>query len=353
MRTIGNKKIRVLLVDDSLAYRQLLRNELELDDEIEVVSHAVNGRLALPRIRTYQPDFVILDQEMPEMDGLETLRVIRDTWPAVGVIMFSSHTVEGARVTMQALEMGALDFVPKPVGVVDLRAYVRMNVTARIKQLARKQDARPNALKPVVRAASVPGGADVCAIGISTGGPVALREFLGFLPADFPVGILIVQHMPPLFTKLMADHLDAHCALDVREAVDGETVEAGLALVAPGGRHMRARRVGDRVRVVIDDAEAELNCRPSVNVLFRSVAEAYEARALALIMTGMGEDGYEGIRAIREKQGLVLAQSAESCLIYGMPARPTREGLIGGSYDIAGLARAAEERVRSVAGVSK
>ena len=348
---MGNAKIRVLLVDDSEAYRMLLRRTFEADSEFEVVSHAVNGRLALPRIRHYMPDFVVLDQEMPEMDGLDTLRMIRDNWPQVGVIMFSSHTVEGARTTLKALELGALDFVRKPAGEPDLPGYLRTNLLAKLKQFARL---RRHPVGGTVSTAPIPGGSagpvgvtgpsgratEVCAIGVSTGGPVALRQLLERLPQELPAGLLIVQHMPPLFTRQMAEHLDGICALSVKEAEHGESVQPCTAYIAPGGRHMSVLPGEKGPRISIGDEPPEMFCRPSVNVLFRSVAKTYGNRAIALIMTGMGEDGYEGIRELHAAGARIFAQNADSCLIYGMPARPTREGLVEASLDLEGLADA-------------
>ncbi len=352
---MADRKIRVLLVDDSQAYRLLLRREFEGDARFEVVSHAVNGRLALPRVRHYRPDFVILDQEMPEMDGLDTLRAIRDNWPEVGVLMFSSHTVEGARTTLRALELGALDFVAKPTAGTDVASYLRANLLAKVAELAalRSQRSVNAAAASLFPQTDIAAPCEACAIGVSTGGPVALRELLEPLPPDLSGPILIVQHMPPLFTKQMSEYLNSICAVTVCEAEHGQPVSPGVVYVAPGGRHMRVRNAEGCVRIEIGDEAPELNCRPSVNILFRSVAEAYGGRAMALIMTGMGEDGYEGIRALRATGGRIFAQSEESCVVYGMPARPARERLVEGSYDIAGLVDVVTRRLGKAAAVGR
>ncbi|MBL8019226.1 MAG: chemotaxis-specific protein-glutamate methyltransferase CheB [Leptospirales bacterium] len=345
----ASDQIRVMIVDDSQAYRNLLRHELALDPRIEVVSVAANGRLALPRINHYRPDFVILDLEMPEMDGLATLEVVKKKWPDTRVVMFSSHTVEGARLTLRALELGAIDFVPKPTGLLDVSGYLRNTLIKRIKDLARTKT-QPVPVVPAPTEVSLReevGQADICAIGISTGGPNALRELLARITPPLRGPIVIVQHMPPLFTKHLAETLSYHTRLTVVEASDGMRLEAGMVVIAPGGSHLELVRGAGAIIARTNDRPPELSCKPSVNILFRSVALEFGNRALALIMTGMGEDGYEGVRDIRNRGGFVYAQSPESCVVFGMPERPIREHLAL-PRDIPGLAFSVQSRLGMV-----
>lgn len=349
MDSTESTPIRVMIVDDSQAYRNLLHREFDLDPRIEVVSVAVNGRLALPRINHYRPDFVVLDLEMPEMDGLATLEVVKKKWPDTRVVMFSSHTIEGARLTLRALELGAIDFVPKPNGLVDVSSYLRNTLIKRIKDLARTA-AQPAQVAPALAEVSpreAGGQADICAIGISTGGPNALRELLARITSPLRGPIVIVQHMPPVFTKHLAETLSYHTRLTVVEAEDGMRLEAGMVAIAPGGSHLELVRGAGAIIARINDGPPELSCKPSVNVLFRSVAREFGNRALALIMTGMGEDGYEGVRDIRNRGGFVYAQSPASCVVFGMPERPIREQLAV-PRDISGLALSVQSRLGMV-----
>lgn len=344
-----DKKIRIMIVDDSLVFRSLLRDVLGEDARIEVVTQAVNGRLALPRVRHYRPDFVILDQEMPEMSGLETLELLHRDFPGVGVIMFSSHTVEGAKVTIHALELGALDFVTKPDPAKgDPAAYIRRTLLPLVMELSDLGVAWPGEKteeislpKPEPVTKGVFGACTCCALGISTGGPAALHALVPRLSSAIRGPVLIVQHMPKLFTKQLADSLDTISRVRVVEGADGMPVEKGTVYIAPGGLQMEVAesRTGDgQARLRVFDGPAESNCKPSVNVLFRSVARVYGGKALGVIMTGMGNDGYEGLRLMKSQGSHILGQSEKSCLIFGMPAQATREGLVDDSLDIDGLA---------------
>lgn len=343
-----NRKIRVMVVDDSLVFRTLLRDVLGENERIEVVAQAVNGRLALPRVRHYQPDFVILDQEMPEMSGIETLEHLKRDFPEVGVIMFSSHTIEGAKVTIHALELGALDFVTKPDPAKgDPAAYIRKTLLPLVLGLSNRgvgwttEKPEPAAVAPqaVVPNQGIFGACTCCALGISTGGPAALHSLVPLLSPSVRGPILIVQHMPKLFTKQLAGSLDAVTRLKVVEGADGMATEKGTVYIAPGGLQMEVVESGaGRTELRVFDGPAESNCKPSVNVLFRSVAKAYKGKALGVIMTGMGNDGYEGLRMMKSNGAYVLGQSEKSCLIFGMPAQATREGLVDDSLDIEGLA---------------
>ncbi|HPH02125.1 MAG TPA: chemotaxis-specific protein-glutamate methyltransferase CheB [Spirochaetota bacterium] len=347
MTTGNRKKIRVMIVDDSLVFRTLLRDVLGDDGRIEVVTQAVNGKLALPRIRHYQPDIVILDQEMPELNGLETLELLHKDFPEIGVIMFSSHTVEGARVTIRALELGALDFVTKPDPAKgDAAAYIRRTLIPLVVELSDIGVAWPAGQKEV-QATGEPapvtkgifGACTCCALGISTGGPAALHILVPKLSVSIRGPVVIVQHMPKLFTKQLADSLDGISKVHVVEGADGMTLEKGTVYIAPGGLQMEVVQGRDgAARLRVFDGPAENNCKPAVNVLFRSVAKTYGGKALGVIMTGMGNDGYEGLQVMKSQGSLVLGQSEKSCLIFGMPAQATREGIVDDSLDIDGLA---------------
>lgn len=340
--------VRVMIVDDSATYRTLLRSVLGSQPDLEVVAQAINGRLAMPRVRYYRPDVVILDHVMPEMNGLEALEQIRRELPNAAVIMFSSHTKEGAAVTIRALELGAADFVTKPEGGVAADVCIARKLVPRIRALHSRASHGPFPEQRDIHElpqSPPPSGAlrpaeeiEYCAVGVSTGGPAALREFVHAIGPEFPGSILIVQHMPPIFTAQLAESLERASRIRTTEAVDGEFVLPGHCYVAPGGRHMTVEEVSGRMRARISDAPPELGCRPSVNVLFRSIAATSAVcRTAAVIMTGMGEDGFLGIQALRSHGARVLAQSRESCLVFGMPARPTREGLVDAVDTPAGL----------------
>ncbi len=351
-----NNKIRVMIVDDSTVTRSLLRAVLTEDPDIEVVAQAVNGKLALPRVNYYKPELIILDNEMPEMTGLETLEVLRKDHPEVGVIMFSSHTIEGARVTIQALELGALDFVTKPhEGDGDAKEYIKNKLIALIKIISRKrrtggirvpsEEKRTTIVTPPAEtvAARANGSYEVVGLGISTGGPAALRELLPAIPGKMHGAILVVQHMPPLFTKQLAESLNQITDLEVVEAVDGMPVQNGYVYIAPGGKHMIVSSESGRYLIRVTDTEPVANCKPSVNVLFKSIAEVYGRSAAAVIMTGMGNDGTEGMRLLKQKGSYLFAQNEASSLVYGMPAHPVKEGLLSESLDIQGIAGRIQE----------
>lgn len=350
-----DKKISVMIVDDSSVYRNLLRHVLQEDPEIEVITQAVNGRLALPRIRYYKPEILILDNEMPEMTGLETLEVLRKDHPEVGVIMFSAHTVEGAKVTIKALELGALDFVTKPTEKSgDASVYIRDKLITMIKSIVKKRRGivkRPHlAERVVVRKPAdvleIEGTFQAAAIGISTGGPAALRSLLPMIGGNLRGPIFIVQHMPPLFTKQLAASLNGISSLTVVEAEDRMEVEKGHVYVAPGGFQMELHFFSGKTIVHITDDPPENNCKPSVNVLFRSFAEVYGKRGVGILMTGMGNDGLDGMRLMKQKGCYLICQDEASSLVYGMPAHPAREGLIRESLNIDGIA----ERIQKLIG---
>ena len=333
-------KIRVLVVDDAVVMRRMISEALGRDPAIEVVGAAAHGRIALARIPQVNPDAVTLDLEMPEMDGIETLREIRKLYPKLPVIMFSTLTLRGAAATLDALAAGASDYVTKPANVgsiVEGLDRLEQELVPKIKSLCRHVPTP--GLPPVPSAAAVPLSGqppapprtphpiELVCLGTSTGGPNALAEVFSSIPRDFPVPIVVVQHMPVLFTRMLAERLDKLGSVRVFEGEDGRPLEPGCAYLAPGGRHMEV--TGDRraPRLLLHDGAPENSCRPAVDTLFRSVAARYDGAALAVIMTGMGQDGLNGCRHIRERGGLVLAQDEASSVVWGMPGYVVQAGL--------------------------
>jgi two-component system chemotaxis response regulator CheB len=342
-------KARVLIVDDSTVIRRLLTDALAGDPAIEVAATAANGRIALAKLPQVNPDLVTLDLEMPEMDGLETLAEIRRTHPRLPVIMFSTLTQRGAVATLNALAQGASDYVTKPANVGSVTAAiqsVQSELIPKIKALCKLPDGPHVPLRVAVpRSASPNPGqtapaqpprrtalfarhpVEVIAIGVSTGGPNALTEIFRQLPGDLPVPIVIVQHMPPLFTRYLADRLATVSPVAVREAAAGDVLTPGGAWLAPGGWHMALTETAGQVRVKLHQGPLENSCRPAVDVLFRSVAERYGAGALALVLTGMGQDGLRGCEAIAAAGGRILIQDEASSVIWGMPGAVAHAGL--------------------------
>jgi two-component system chemotaxis response regulator CheB len=325
------EKIRVLVVDDSAFVRQALSRMIGSAPDMEVVGTAGDGAEGLQKVRELQPDVVTLDIKMPRVDGLVALQRIMAECP-VPVLLLSSLTSEGADVTLRGLELGAVDFVDKsrvegPMNLLaladELQAKVRVLAWSREK---RGSPATAPALGEAVAAA--PGRPEVVVIGASTGGPPALQQIIPQLPASLALAVLVVQHMPVGFTRSLAERLAARSRLPVQEAVEGEVVQAGRVLIAPAGRHMKVRRRGNTVRVVLDDEPREALHRPSVDVLMASAAKAYGARVMGLLLTGMGADGVEGLRAIRQAGGLTLAESEETCIIFGMPKAALEAGVV-------------------------
>ncbi|HEY1401057.1 MAG TPA: chemotaxis response regulator protein-glutamate methylesterase [Terriglobales bacterium] len=320
--------IRVLIVDDSVVVRQVLSEFLRSDPEIEIVGTASSGSLALSLIPQLKPDLVTLDLEMPGMDGLETLAGIRKLSPRLPVIMFSTFTERGAAITLEALSRGATDYVTKPsqTGSADgARQRVRDELIPKIKSLcAPRVPFRLPVATIAPKGARVP--IDIVAIGTSTGGPNALADLIPQFPADFPVPIVIVQHMPPMFTRQLAERLNALTPLLVQEAQEGKKLTAGQVWIAPGDYHMTVARRASGVVLTMNQRPSEQACRPSVDVLFRSVAETFGAHALAVVLTGMGADGTRGAQAIREAGGEVIVQDEATSVIWGMPGSVVAAG---------------------------
>ena len=320
------ERVRVLVVDDSALMRKLIPLILERDPDIEVVGTAMDGAFALRKIAELRPDVVTLDLEMPRMDGVETLRSIMRNAP-LPVIVFSTHSKEGAYSTFKALALGAIDFVAKPkdaaAGHLDPVAYElveKIKVAKRAggpKTLPRLEPELPAQHKNHSRLALPPNR--VVAIGISTGGPNALQYLLSQIPGDFPSTFVIVQHMPEGFTDMFARRLDECCALEVQEAKSGDLLLAGRVLICPGNRHMMVRRMPRGEMAILSDGPPINGHRPSVDVLFHSVAQEFAMTAVGVQMTGMGDDGAEGLGAIKAAGGMTIAQSEETCVVAGMP----------------------------------
>lgn len=324
--------IRVLVVDDSALMRKMIPQMLERDSGIRVVGTAMDGEFALEKAAELKPDVITLDLEMPRMNGIEALRQIAKLHQ-LPVIVVSAHTKEGANSTFKALAMGAVDFVTKPEnGSSQHIDEIANQLTGKIRAAAQARIASPRAftvpdfpkVQKVARKKAAP--SRVVAIGVSTGGPNAVQYVLSRLPADFSGSILVVQHMPEGFTEMFAKRLDATCAIDVKEAKSGDLLLAGRALICPGNRHMKVRRAALGDMVVLSDEDRVNGHRPSVDVLFRSVADEFGARSAGVLMTGMGEDGAEGMGLIKSAGGMTIAQNAESCVVYGMPRAAIERG---------------------------
>jgi two-component system chemotaxis response regulator CheB len=331
------ERIRVLVVDDSVVIRRLVTHALEEDPMLDVVGTASNGSIALQRIPQLNPDILTLDIEMPEMDGIETLRRIRREYPQMRVVMFSTLTERGAAATLEALTLGADDYVTKASneGSLDRSlARLREELVPKLKQffhLPRQSEARsrpePAHFKGAQLLQSTPVRPKVVVIGISTGGPTALGAILPELPAGFPLPVLVVQHMPPLFTRLLAERLHSTCRLPVEEARQGERVGAGKILIAPGDFHLKVASSGGAVRVCLDQSPPLNSCRPAVDALFASIGEVYGGAAIAVIMTGMGQDGLRGVEILKAQGASVLAQDEASSVVWGMPGAVVNAGL--------------------------
>jgi two-component system, chemotaxis family, protein-glutamate methylesterase/glutaminase len=338
------ERIRVMVVDDSVVIRRLVTQALEQDPVLEVVGTASNGAIGLQRIPQFNPDVITLDIEMPDMDGMEMLRRIRREYPQLRVIMFSTLTERGAAKTLEALTLGADDYVAKVSNEGSLdrsMARLREEMIPKIKQFFRvPQQVRAAAQHmaayapmsqlarlstPVLTSMKV--RPQVVVIGVSTGGPTALGAIMPKLPAGFPLPVLVVQHMPPLFTRLLAERLNSTCQLPVEEATQGRVVEPGKILVAPGDFHMKLASNGDGVRVLLDQSPRQNSCRPAVDALFASAGEVYGGAVLAVILTGMGQDGLHGTEILKAQGASVLAQDEASSVVWGMPGAVVNAGL--------------------------
>jgi two-component system chemotaxis response regulator CheB len=327
-----NKPLRVLVVDDSALMRKLIPKIIERDDSIEVVGTAMDGNFGLKKIEDLAPHVITLDLEMPGLNGIDTLKEIMRRW-RLPVIVVSSHSTAGAAITLKALGLGAFDFVAKPQDVSARMPEIAQELISKIKAAAQSKGVRTQFLPetaPAQKSRKQSGTAPtrIVAIGVSTGGPNALQYLLSQLPAEFPASILIVQHMPDGFTEMFAKRLDETCAVRVKEAQSGDLLLAGRVLVCPGNRHLKVKKLPlGNVAVLAEEARVHGH-RPSVDVLFRSVAEEFGPQAIAVIMTGMGDDGASGMGAIRAAGGMTIAQSEESCVVFGMPKAAIDRGYV-------------------------
>jgi len=361
-------KTRVLVVDDASIFRRVISDALSGIAGVEVVGTSANGKLALARLASLQPDLITLDIEMPEMNGLEVLEAIQISGVNTNVIMLSSCTVRGGEMTIRALELGAFDFITKPEGGSQEANMARLRDSLRpmIQALERRREIRSilnvkgsksspalalshSPVPPAPVAVRAPGrsGPPIVLIGVSTGGPAALAEVLPVLPAKIGAPIFIVQHMPPHFTEALAHRLQSKSAILVKEAQDGETAQADCAYLAPGGKQMKVSpgKNGEIIIRVTGDPP-ENACRPSVDYLFRSVALNFPGRSIAAILTGMGNDGTEGMRMLKRGGSVNIAQDEASCVVYGMP----REAFLAGVVDtVVPLSKIAGAIVRAIA----
>ena len=357
---------RILVVDDSPFMRRSLQKMLEEAPDLQVVGTARDGVDALEKIQECRPDIVTLDIEMPRMDGLTCLKRIMATTP-LPVLMVSSLTQEGAQATLDALSHGALDFIPKESNLASMSILqIQRDLQEKVRRLASSPRFRRSALPPSpalppvpLPAATAPGPAaaassgttgslapspcaELLLIGSSTGGPKALQDILPALPGNLPVPCLIVQHMPSTFTKPFADRLNGLCQVQVKEAEQGEPLKPGTVYIAPGGQHLTYGTRGGRGSAELGLEPATSLHRPSVDVLFQSVAEAFRGQVLACILTGMGSDGAKGMEQLKRRGAHTLAESEESCVVYGMPRAAVERGcvdLVAPLGDIAGHLR--------------
>jgi two-component system chemotaxis response regulator CheB len=336
--------INVLVVDDAVVVRRMVADILAAEPGIRVVGTAANGRIALQKLTQLQPDLITLDIEMPELDGLATLKALRVTHPRLPVVMFSTLTDRGTAATLDALALGASDYVTKPanVGSVSVaQQRIREQLIPKIKALCGSARSttpvasthpplsvpQPPAIARTAGIASTSSAPAVIAIGVSTGGPNALAAMMPSFPESFPLPIVLVQHMPPMFTRLLAERLDDQCALTVVEAQGDETLRPGTVYIAPGDHHLTVFRRGPDVVTALNQDAPENSCRPAVDVLFRSVAAAYGPAVLGVVLTGMGQDGLRGAEEIVRAGGRVLAQDAATSVVWGMPGFVAQAGL--------------------------
>jgi two-component system chemotaxis response regulator CheB len=371
--------LRVLVADDSVLFRRVLTEVLGSLPQVEVLGSASNGKLALSKIRELQPDLLTLDMEMPEMDGLAVLDELRRSGNRTSVIVVSAITKHGGQVTMKALEKGAFDFITKPEALspAESKESIRRELAPRLRALAHRLEIRSilkiapvdengkpgSSVKvPAKSGEPVAGGArkarpvalsrpEMVLIGVSTGGPSALSRVIPAIPADIGVPILIVQHMPPIFTQSLAESLASRSAIAVREAADSEVLRPNTAYIAPGGRQMRiiAGFQGDKVIQITDDPP-ENNCKPAVDYLFRSAASSFPGRASAVILTGMGSDGTIGLRLLKRHGCFVIAQDEATSVVYGMPKAALDSGTVDVVLPIDAIAQRITSSVRGIAG---
>lgn len=368
------KKLRILVVDDTIVYRKAVSDILSEIPGVEVIGVAHNGKIAMSKIALFKPDMLTLDIEMPEMNGIEVLAELQRSHPNIGAVMVSTLTTDGGEMTMKALELGAFDFILKPQSKspVESKKLLKETLVPIIREFKLSRNATSllhnkgqfnKGTKAVLRK-SLPtqsyspfsgknrptvhrGKSEIVTIGISTGGPNALTQMLPMLPGNIGVPILIVQHMPPVFTKSLATSLDNKCALKVKEAEDREIISNNTVYIAPGGKQMKlvASADGKNRQIKITDDPPENSCKPSVDYLFKSVGDYYVGRTTAVIMTGMGSDGTKGLNILSQKGAIIIAQNEETCVVYGMPKASIETGM---ADVIAPLNKIADEIMKTV-----
>ena len=357
-------QVRVLIVDDAVVVRRMLSDIISSDTDLIVVGTAANGKIALNKLPQVTPDVVILDLDMPEMGGIETLQRLKQLQPRLPVIAFSTLTIRGAQATLEALSRGAADYVTKPSSLAGgksaistirdelipkikafARARMRASVPAPGPRVAKPAPARAPSKRPPSTAARRAAPVRILAIGTSTGGPNALTQLLGMLPKPFPIPIVVVQHMPPIFTNILAERLTANTGHRVYECASGTVIEPGVVWVAPGDFHMVVTKAPSGSRLQTHQGEPENSCRPAVDPLFRSVADVYGANTLAVILTGMGSDGLKGCQKIREVGGQILAQDEATSVVWGMPGYVANAGLADKVLPIEAMAEEIKLRV--------
>ncbi|MCP4719458.1 MAG: chemotaxis response regulator protein-glutamate methylesterase [Desulfobacteraceae bacterium] len=363
------EKLKVLVVDDTIVYRKIVGDVLKAIPGVEVVGTANNGKIALSKISSLKPDLITLDIEMPEMNGIEVLQELHKHPSPPMVIMLSTLTQQGSEMTIKALELGAFDFVPKPdagkmadnllkvkqaiepiVAALKRQKAFRFNLRHKIsspspkKQTEQKKTTTPASPAPRL---GVKTKSEIVGIGISTGGPNALTRMIPMLPGNFKAPILIVQHMPPMFTASLANSLNNKSKLEVKEAEEGDVIMPGRILIAPGGKQMKIVAGGDGIsrKIKITDDPPENSCRPSVDYLFRSIAQHYVGRATGVIMTGMGSDGSKGLAQMKKNGSHTIAQDEPTCTVFGMPKEPIESGIVD---VVAPLDRIADEILKTV-----
>ncbi len=369
---MANSKLRILVVDDTVVYRTIIGNIVAELPDVELAGVAHNGRIAMSKIISLKPDLLLLDIEMPIMNGLEVLSEMKSQAPHVGAIVVSMFTNEGGEMTIKALELGAFDFICKPQhnDINKNRKAIKNTLAPMIKSFARMRE-----IKSILKQNSVASNnaisnkkqqnfagtfhrndlmtafpytkSEIVAIGISTGGPKALTQIMPEIPHNLGVPILIVQHMPPFFTKALANSLDSKCSIKVKEAQNGEIVQSNTALIAPGGKQMKIEPSVDRKHNVvrITDDPPENSCKPSADYLFKSIANHCAGRATGVIMTGMGSDGTNGLKLMKQNDAFIIAQDEKTSIIYGMPKEAIKAGIVD---IVAPLHEMAEEICRSV-----
>lgn len=325
--------VRILVVDDAVVARRVISDILASEDDFEVVGTAPNGNLALTKIARLHPDVVTLDIDMPELDGMQTLTAIRSRFPEIRVIMVSNHTRRGAAITVEALFSGASDYVTKAVqtsSAEEARQYIREQLVPKIRALVPGARSGASAARPktahLISRRKNP-AIEVVVIGSSTGGPNALTAILESLPKDFPAPVLIVQHLPENFTIFLAKRLDTVSALQVREATHRTLVEPGNVWIAPGNRHLETRSTTRGIELATTDGPLVNSCKPAADVLFRSAAKCYGSSVLAVVLTGMGQDGLDGCRDISAAGGQVVVQDRSTSVVWGMPGQVAEAGL--------------------------